>query len=74
MFIGYSFPPSDTHMKYFIGANLARNTNHPQVQILDPNASIICEMLKKDGLFGQHFKDKLHPIEKKWQEYSGSIA
>jgi hypothetical protein len=74
MFIGYSFPPSDTHMKYFIGANLARNTNHPQVQILDPNASNICEALRKDDLFGQHFKKKLHPIDTKWQEYSGSIV
>jgi hypothetical protein len=32
-----------------------------------------CKRLRDDPLFGPHFREQLHPINKKWQDYSGSI-
>lgn len=37
-FIGYSFPESDSFMKYFFASSLHHNTNLRQIVIIDPDA------------------------------------
>lgn len=40
-FIGYSFPDTDTFMRFFLGASLFRNTRLRQVFVIDPNMSAL---------------------------------
>lgn len=39
LFIGYSFPESDTFMRYFLATSLHRNVNVERVLIIDPAAN-----------------------------------
>jgi hypothetical protein len=68
LFVGYSFPESDTYMRYFLGASLVDNVNLESIRILDPRATQICQELTNDRHYGEHFKDLLRPIEHKWAE------
>lgn len=67
VFIGFSFPESDTHIRYFLAANLFENVDLRTIEIVDPNADRIFERLK-DSNFGTHFKDRLMAINDKWEE------
>ena len=73
VFVGFSFPESDTYIKYFLAANLYENVDLRPIEIVDPNADKICEKLKKSN-FGIHFKDRLRPINGKWQKTDYSIV
>ncbi len=42
-FIGYSFPESDSYMKYFLASCLADNTRVRQIAIIDPDRSVYHE-------------------------------
>jgi hypothetical protein len=64
--IGYSFPESDTYMKYFIGSALASNTKIGQISIVDPRASSIVQSIK--GKYGAHFEEMLVSVGGLWQE------
>jgi hypothetical protein len=46
-FIGYSFPPSDTEMKYFLAGALAENAKLRKIMISDLYADSIVERLKQ---------------------------
>jgi hypothetical protein len=73
IFIGFSFPESDTHIRYFLAANLYDNVDLRDIEIVDPNADDICNHLK-NSRFGMHFKDRLRPIKGKWEEIDYSIV
>lgn len=67
VFVGFSFPESDTYIKYFLGANLHENVDLRTIQIVDPNADEICRKLKESN-FGIHFKKRLKGNKGKWEE------
>jgi len=72
VFIGFSFPESDTHIRYFLGANLQGNVDLRSIEIVDPKANEICKRLRASK-FGTHFKDLLRPVNGKWQDIDYSI-
>ena len=47
IFIGYSFPPSDTIMKFFLGTSLANNHKGCRIIIIDKNANEVLKSLKE---------------------------
>ena len=40
-FIGYSFPESDSFMRFFLAASLASNSHLRQIAVLDPSLDVI---------------------------------
>ena len=71
VFVGYSFPPTDVEMKYFLARSIADNPILKQVLVIDTYAEDIVERLKGDNSgFGSHFKSFLRPIQVKntWRE------
>lgn len=66
IFVGYSFPQSDSHMRYFLAAHLVRNIDLDRISIVDPLADDICERLKESD-FGTTFKQLLFPVKGTWQ-------
>ncbi|MGD0077609.1 MAG: SIR2 family protein [Sedimentisphaerales bacterium] len=73
VFIGFSFPDSDIHIKYFLAANLYDNVRLKGIDIVDPEADKICNELKKSKL-GNHFKELLNSIPGKWEENDYSVV
>jgi len=67
VFIGFSFPESDTHIRYFLAANLFENVDLRPIVIVDPNADKIYTRLKNSN-FGTHFTNRLRPIKGNWEE------
>jgi hypothetical protein len=62
IFIGYSFPPSDIEMKYFLAKCLANNSKLQKIRLFDLRADDIVKRLKESSSgFGSHFKDFLEP-------------
>jgi len=47
VFIGYSFPPSDTIMKFFLGTSLANNQSGCRITVIDKNANAVKASLEK---------------------------
>jgi len=47
IFIGYSFPPTDTIMKFFLGTSLANNLTGCRISIIDKHASQVMESLRE---------------------------
>lgn len=73
VFIGFSFPESDTYIKYFLASNLYENVDLGDIEIVDPNADKICERLKVSN-FGIHFTERLRSIKGKWEQTDYSIV
>lgn len=70
-FVGYSFPPSDTEMMYFLARALMDNTNLQVIYVVDPQAVEIVKRLKTVGSkWGSHFRGLLKPVEGDWREVS----
>lgn len=46
VFIGYSFPPTDTVMKFFLGSSLANNQKGCRISIIDRNTAGVMGSLK----------------------------
>lgn len=65
VFVGYSFPKSDTHMKYFLASALLGNIGLERIDILDPQANSIVERLN-DTNMGTAFKHFLTPQQFQW--------
>jgi SIR2-like protein len=66
-FVGYSFPPTDTEMRYFIGRALAANVGLRNIYVFDVRAAKIVERLRDSASgYGQHFGELLVPIEGDW--------
>ena len=69
VFVGYSFPPSDTEMMYFLARALMDNTVVRAVYIVDPMADAIVARLRGAGSkMGSHFRNLLRPINCGWTE------
>ncbi len=67
VFVGYSFPLSDTEMIYFLARALMDNPHLRDVYIIDPNAdSIIQKLQGPNSKMGSHFKKLLRPVPKGW--------
>lgn len=73
IFIGYSFPESDIHMRYFLGTALSANLDLRRIDILDPSATSIKSRLQERKEYGESFINRLNPIESKWEESNYSI-
>ena len=56
IFIGYSFPPSDCYMAYFLGAAIADNGSLEKIEIVDPNAVAIVLALQAPEPYGPKFR------------------
>jgi len=66
-FVGYSFPPSDTEMMFFLARAFSDNAGLRAVYLVDPKAEAIVSRLRAPGSkIGSHFRDLLRPIESEW--------
>jgi hypothetical protein len=74
VFIGYSFPSSDTEMMYFLASTLKENTNLRAVYIVDPKADDILRRLKTENKIGTHFKELIIPVNSDWTQTKLPIA
>ena len=75
VFIGFSFPESDTYVRYFLAANLAENVDLRAIHVVDPCAEAICERLKSDAWrLGNYFTDRLRAFEGEWEESHYCVA
>lgn len=74
VFIGFSFPESDTYIRYFLAANLAQNTDLRTIEVVDPNAQQLCAKLKNTQFkFGDYFIGRLRAVNERWEASSYSI-
>lgn len=65
--VGYSFPRSDTEMRYFFGRSLMDNIDLTDIAIVDPNASATSDRLHaSESGFGNHFLSMIRPINVRW--------
>jgi SIR2-like protein len=66
-FVGYSFPATDTEMRYFLGRSLADNPRLRKIFVVDRRAGEIVKKLKAPGSgYGEHFRGFLEPLEGTW--------
>lgn len=68
IFIGFSFPNTDTEMKYFFASSLTENANLRRILIIDPNAKEILDGKIKKSNYGSHFTELARPISSSWTE------
>lgn len=69
VFVGYSFPSSDTDMMYFLARSLVGNPHLRGIHVVDPIAESIVQRLRaRESRFGSHFRSLLHPHTAKWSE------
>lgn len=67
VFVGYSFPPSDMEMKYFLARSLQDNPDLERIDIIDPNADAILARIKSETSgYGTHFRDFLKGTALRW--------
>jgi hypothetical protein len=67
-FIGYSFPPSDTEMMYFLARALSENSSLRRILIIDPHAAEITQRLRStSSKSGSHFRDLIQVVADKWE-------
>jgi hypothetical protein len=75
IFVGYSFPESDTEMTYFLAAALATNVGIEEICVVDPNALQIVQRLTGErSRFGSHFKALLTSQVGSWTGVEPIIA
>lgn len=68
VFVGYSFPESDTHMRFFIGSCLTPNVALQRIFIIDPSAETIVDRLQKsDSGWGPKFREILNKRRGIWE-------
>jgi len=66
IFIGYSFPPTDTIMKFFLGTSLANNRKGCRISIIDRSAHQVMESLKT--VFANNMSMYIDPIEVEFKD------
>ena len=72
-FVGYSFPPSDTEMMFFLARALSENPGLRAVYIVDKKAGAITARLRSVGSkIGSHFRELIHPVEGNWTAVKGN--
>jgi hypothetical protein len=75
VFVGYSFPGSDTEMRFFLGRSFSDNETLRRIVIVDMRASAIAARIAADGSgYGDHFGSLLVPVDGEWQTVANSIA
>jgi hypothetical protein len=75
VFIGYSFPSSDTEMKYFLASSLVDNAQIRRIDVFDLHAQQLCEKLSASNSgFGNHFTGLLKPISGDWTQAKLELA
>lgn len=68
-FVGYSFPRSDTEMRYFLARSLVDNARLRRVLIFDKLAEdIVARLRLTESGFGGHFKEFLYSVPGNWTE------
>lgn len=68
VFVGYSFPDTDTNMRYFLANSLINNPRLNDISIIDINTKPIKEKLIGDrGKYGSHFQSFLNFYEDSWE-------
>lgn len=45
--IGYSFPETDMYVQYLLAAGLANNINLQSISVIDPNATMVADRIRK---------------------------
>jgi hypothetical protein len=58
IFIGYSFPPSDQHIKYLLTAGLQQNISLSKVVVVDYNPEVYSRVR---DVFSRSYKKIIHP-------------
>ncbi len=75
VFVGYSFPATDTEMRYFLAKSFVNNPRLHKIKIVDLIADNIVERLKESSSgFGSHFQELLKPIQGDWSTLNLDIA
>jgi len=68
VFVGYSFPMTDTEMMYFFASSLTDNSIIRSIVLIDPNAKEIADKIySANSKFGSHFKSLLKINNNKWE-------
>lgn len=74
VFVGYSFPRSDTYMKYFLTTSLSKSMDLKSVDILDPDAdNIVTRLRSDDEMYGSTFKRNLRAIPGVWEKANYNV-
>ncbi|MCX5800058.1 MAG: SIR2 family protein [Candidatus Eisenbacteria bacterium] len=69
VFVGYSFPQSDTEMKYFLATALVDNPRLSRIVIVDPEADAIARRLRdENSKYGSHFRELLFESKFGWTD------
>jgi len=73
VFVGYSFPPTDVEMRYFLARSLAGNARLRKILVYDLYAQDIVDRLKTDkySRFGSHFLSFLESHSGDWRANFG---
>lgn len=68
-FVGYSFPPSDTEMMYFLARAFSENAGLRTIYIIDPQADKLVGRLRSAGSkMGSHFRNLLKSVPLDWTQ------
>jgi len=67
VFIGYSFPPTDTIMKFFLGTSLANNRKGCRITIIDKNAEEVMNSLRR--IFVDDICDRIEPVNGEFSRF-----
>lgn len=66
LFIGYSFPHTDTYMKYFLASGLSQNARLRQIAVIDPSRDVCFGSAAEVFADARHL-DILQPFPFKWE-------
>jgi len=68
VFVGYSFPMTDTEMLYFLARSLTDNPGLRMILLVDPFANdIVKKIHSQESKFGSHFKNLLKTEQDYWE-------
>lgn len=74
VFVGYSFPPSDTEMMFFLAHALAENAELQAIYLVDPMAKEIAARLRQsNSRIGSHFFRMLNLVPAEWHRVQLSL-
>ncbi len=69
VFVGYSFPDSDTEMMYFLATGLSENSLIRRIVLVDPDVDGLLARLSAPGSrVGEHFRSLLDPVASGWTD------
>ena len=66
-FVGYSFPQTDSFIRFFLGASLFENVRLRQVAVIDPSFDVI-QSRARPIFASPEIRDMFVPIPAKWEE------